>query len=414
MVTGTSTGTLARTRRRPRVRVLVAAAWLFWVVSVGWFLLRQWREFTPDSYVDLRVYRAGVQAWLTGSPVYDATLVREGLLFTYPPVALMVLAPLAWPPFPLAAVLLVAINVLLVYGVCLVLVRVSGLRITGRGPGLDAAVLLAPALWLEPVRNTFDYGQVNLLLLALVTVDLLLVPARWRGVLTGVAAAVKVTPAFFLLWCVATRAWRSAALLVGTAAAATVLGVLLLPGASVEFWTQRLFQADRVGKLEFTGNQSLLGAAVRLVGEGAAARLCWLALAAAVVALAYVVVRRSYEHGLRVTPLAVTGLAGLLVAPISWSHHWVWVLPLAIAGWTELRDRAARVAVGALTVACFAAPQWYLPRDDGRELGWSWWQWLAGDAYVLLGLAVLVALAAASDRRPSRGAAAARAPRSRR
>ncbi len=375
--------------RRTLTQLLVAAAWTLWVLSVGWFLLRQQREFTPSSYVDLRVYRGGVDAWLHATGAYEGPVVPEGLLFTYPPAAVAAFVPLVHTSFERAAALLVAVDVLMVYVVCIALVRALGLRITGYGWALDALVLVAPALWLEPIRNTVDYGQINVILLALVVVDLLLLPDKWRGGLTGIAAGIKVIPAVFVLYAVVTGQWRVLGrLLVGFLGMA-LLGAGLMPLDSARFWSDRILDSGRVGDLWYTSNQSLRGAFVRILGNDNIALVTWVILALVVVVAGSVAVHRAYVAGAQVTAVATTGLVGLLVTPIAWSHHWVWVLPLVLALWVEIRTWAARIAAGLVLAACWIAPQWYLPRDHNAELSWSATQNAVGSAYVWFGVVIV-------------------------
>src|SRR5439155_13505639 len=121
--------------------------------------------------------------------------------------------------------------------------------------------IAAVAMWLEPVDMTLHFGQINLLLLALVLADLAL-PRRWQGIGVGLAAAIKLTPLIFIGYLLLTRRLRAALVATGTFAATVALGFALLPGGSVAFWGGRFAQpGDGPERLV---NQSLNGLILRL------------------------------------------------------------------------------------------------------------------------------------------------------
>ncbi|GAA2691454.1 MULTISPECIES: glycosyltransferase 87 family protein [Actinosynnema] len=322
------------------------------------------------SLLDLRVYLTGGRVWLEGSDLYGSAFPGpDGLPFTYPPLAAALFAPLALLPWPVVVGLWTAAGVALLGWVC---VLAAGER--ERGLWLASACLL-----LEPVRGTLELGQVNLLLLALVAADCLLPRTPWpRGLLLGIAASVKLTPAIFVLFLLSRKDFRAAATAGTTFAGCAVLGWLLAPRDSVVFWTSAVLDPHRVGGLPYAGNQSVKGVLVRLGLDGP----LWFAACAVVLALLVVVLRGVRDD---LTAVVATAAAGVLVSPVSWSHHWVWAAPALL-----LLHGHARVAVG---VVLLVGPHWLLPRTGDVELTWAWWQHLVGDAYALLGLGLLVLLA---------------------
>ena len=207
--------------------------------------------------------------------------------------------------------------------------------------------LLPAALFLEPVRNTLNYGQVNVALMALVSADCLVVAPRWpRGALVGIAAAVKLTPAAFVLFFLLRRDWRAAGLAALSFCACAGIGFLLAWHDSVEYWTSVIFQASRPGSPAYAANQSIQGVLARagLDPHSPAGAVTWLVLSAVVVALACLGMRRAFAASADAWALSLNAFACLLISPISWSHHWVWgetaVLTLAILGWRgRARDR---------------------------------------------------------------------------
>lgn len=399
-----SSGTAAppgtRTAQTARDRLVVA----FLGVSAIAVLVRLvfFRGVIP--MLDLRVYRDAVVAWLGGRPVYDLGYTSVHLPFTYPPFGLVALVWTGPLPFGLAAALITLASV----AALLVVVTVVGRR---RGlVGTGAALTVAVALWCEPVRSTLSFGQVNLLLLGLVVLDAFVVPERFRGVLTGVATAVKLTPGVFLLHFLLTGQRRAAGRQVVSAAGLSLLTIAVTPGTSWRYWTELVFD-NRAGSSVYVSNQALSGLVGRAIGPGAAVSPVTLAVVAIVLVVGVVSIRLCARDGDRVGAFAVTGLVGLLVSPISWSHHWVWALPAVL--WLITRPAAARGLGGRRTLgAVFAVvlavgPQILLPNGDDREYGWSWWQLVIGDSYPLLALAVVLTPLIV-HRRPRRAVAVSR------
>jgi alpha-1,2-mannosyltransferase len=314
-------------------------------------------------HLDLDVYRLGARMWLSGGDLYGLlppTIIGNHLPFTYPPVAAVLFTPFTLVPFPVAGVVLTALSIA---ALVLVLVIV-------RAP---VAMVLPVALLLEPVRDTLDFGQVNLLLMALVALDCLVRQPRWpRGVLVGLAAAIKLTPAAFVLFFLLRGDRRAAATALGSFLAVTGIGFALNPTGSVKYWTSTVFNPDRIGGAAFESNQSISGVLARL---GVERGPLWLVLAAVVVAVGAVAVRRAPNP---VTALALNGFVVLLCSPVSWSHHWVWIVPFLLV---------ARPALAAGGVLLFLpAPHWWWSADDG----WTWLTVTVGNAYVWFAIAMLV------------------------
>jgi alpha-1,2-mannosyltransferase len=320
----------------------------------------------PGPLTDLGVYRSGGAAWLHGVPLYTDAFPSR-LPFTYPPVAAVVFSVPAMLPLPVATALLTVAGLVALTATVLLAAPV-GIR------GPLAAVAVVAASVLEPVRSTLSFGQVNLVLMGLVAVDCLSVRTRYpRGVLVGIAAAVKLTPAIFVLYFLARRQYPAALTAVLTFAGATGLGMLLAPADSVTYWYTALFDPGRIGGAAFVTNQSLRGELTRLgVDQGV-----WVVLVVAVLVAAWHGARRAVDPAAAVLLVAA---AGLLASPVSWSHHWVWIVP-------ALAVLTARVAVP--VAAAFTVGHRFLPHARDRELEWTWWQHLAGNTYLLAAVAFL-------------------------
>ena len=332
----------------------------------------------PGDLTDLDVYRAGGASWLHGSPLYTDEF-PFWLPFTYPPVAAVLFGALAILPLVAAATLLTAAGLV-------------GLSLASFGAVPHRAVALLAVtggVLLEPVRTTLTFGQVNLVLMGLVAADCLLGRTRWpRGLLVGLAAAVKLTPAVFILFFLARRQPGAAVTATVTFAAATSAGMLLAPADSLRYWHTTIFDPSRIGGGEFATNQSLRGALARL----GLPEVCWVVLVLVVLALAWRGARRAAEPvvALLVVALLVVAAAGLLVSPVSWSHHWVWIVPAVFVFAVRLyRNRRGMVALAAVVVA-FAFGHRFLPHARQRELEWTWWQHVLGNSYVLVAMAFLI------------------------
>jgi alpha-1,2-mannosyltransferase len=173
-------------------------------------------------------------------------------------------------------------------------------------------------------------------------------------------------------------------------AACTGAAFALAPHAALRYWTQIAYQPARIGEIFYASNQSILGVLARLgLGNPARAWL-WAALCLLVAALAVTSMRGALKTGHVTHALLLNAAAGLLISPISWSHHWVWAAPALLTFLATNPNQRRRLACALLALLTFAiAPHWLLPSGGGRELAWSWWQQAMGDSYALMGLVVL-------------------------
>ncbi|MGH3211342.1 MAG: glycosyltransferase 87 family protein [Trebonia sp.] len=346
--------------------------------------------------IDLAAYRLGGQSWLHRADLYGAVPVIRGLPlpFTYPPVAAVLLAPLALMGMSAAGTVLTLGSIALVAAVLRVFLR----RLAGptSGSAWAAGWLLPVTLLLEPVRSTLAYGQVNVVLMALVALDCLVSAPRWpRGALTGLAAAVKLTPAAFVLFFLLRRDYRAAATAGVSFAAATAAGFALAGRDSMRYWTVSVFQTGRIGDPVHAANQCLQAVLARagLPPHTAVGTAAWLALSALVAVLAYHGMRRALAASQECLALSLNAFAALLISPMSWSHHWVWCAPalltLADLG-RRYRLRLAGAAAACGLVIFVAAPQWWLGKFAGQEVRWAAWQQVIGNSYVLFAVSVLL------------------------
>lgn len=359
--------------------------------------------------IDFQVYRLGGHTLLHGGDLYAATTSHH-FLFTYPPCAAMVFAPLALLPFSIGQVLWTSINAAALVG----FVRVHLPRLTSTDAQLIAVSLAAGCL--EPIWQNFFLGQVNLVLALAISLDLL-APAsrRGRGLLTGIAIGIKLTPAIFVPLLILVGHRKAARNAVLTFGATVAVAMVVAPAASGQYWFHDVLAAGRVGDQSFANNQSLLAATLRVLHTAAppsSVTSIWLLLALLAGSAGIAVGRAWWRRGEPRLALAATGLGGLLASPVSWTHHWVWCLPLGaglfVAGQRAGLHRLVSVALAAVwSVAFVVAPTLWVPRHLGRELEWTTAQSVAGDTYLwisVVALAILAHLAArTSVSRPAPG-----------
>ena len=284
------------------------------------------------GFFDLRVYHGAINYWAhDGGSLYDYLLPKSTYGFTYPPFAAIVMLPMAYTPWHLAIVIAcvacVAATGIMLYWLVDPISRRQGWT---RWYALALAFVLAAAF--EPLRETFLFGQVNMFLVLLVAADLLLLVSRgsrFAGVAIGLATAVKLTPGIFIVYLLVTRRWRAAIVAAGTATAATVFAAAVIPDVSRVFWTDALWNTDRVGRLAFISNQSLYGAVARL-HPAHPSTVLWALAVVAVFVLWFIRVRKAVAAGDEMTGFALTGILGCLLSPVTWVHHLVWVGPAVI------------------------------------------------------------------------------------
>jgi len=378
---------LARIRQTPTAAIAVAAA-VVWLVSGAYMF-----HFGASWHLDLRVYReAGSALYHHGSP-FTVDFTANHLPFTYTPFALLVLSPLAFGRLGLVETLWWLASAVSFVGATYLLLT-TGTSLAGRRAWAVAALLCATAsLALEPVRSNFDYGQINLILMVMIVADVTRVRAPWRGVLVGLAAAIKLTPLVFLFYFAAARDWRSLARGVGTVVVVTGASWLVLPSDSARYWFHEVTDARRTGALGVVSNQGWNGLVHRSPFDGGHfGTVVWLVLSLATLAGGVVLTRWLVEGARTVEALTVLALTELLVSPVSWTHHWSWlvVVPIVAVGlWSVHRQ----VAVALLVLLGLAVAAPYLWLQHGPLA------FVATNSLVLAAAAVLVLWLVAEGRR---------------
>jgi alpha-1,2-mannosyltransferase len=350
---------------------------------------------------------------------------HRGIKFTYTPFAALLFAAVTVIPFHLLMMLAALVSVGALAITLWVAFRELGWR---RAEVAGPALLLGGvALWLEPVQRALFLGQVELVLMALIVVDLSASDKRWwKGAATGLAAGIKLVPLLFIVYLVLTRRLRAAAVATAAFVVSAAIGFVFLPHDSSLWWFHHYFlDASRTGFVGASENQSLRGLLTRLAGSVNTGQAIWWPVAGAVGVAGLAAATVLHRKGQEFAGLMTCALTALLVSPISWDHHWVWVVPFLVvavtaayrAGSTVLR--AWWLAGAAAVVAIFAGwPKfwthplqvlqggliWYAPAGSYEygdnpsfpEYHWHGVELIAGNLFVLAGCAMLVVAVAAA------------------
>lgn len=364
--------------------------WLLWFIPP--FAAALWvgaititgGSFDPwaPAMIDLDVYRRTGDLVLTGGDIYDT----DGLPWIYPPFAALFAVPLAVVPQGVAQVGWITLTVALLMAM---LYRL-GLN------GWVLSLATTASVWLaEPVRETLGFGQLGVLLVAAAVLDSMPGPRLMKrrilpeGVLVGLATAVKLTPAVVAAYEFFSGRRRAGLVAFATFCGATALGFALMPAGSIHYWGSLLGGDSGINSgIEFKTNQSVMGMWARLTGDVSSGGL---AISLIVVVLGVTVSVLVDRAGQRQLALCLAGITSLLASPISWSHHYVWIIPLTVVLLLH-SEIAGSLRVLGLFYAIWTlhAPFKQLPGGDGVELTYSLGNQVVDNAGVILGLAVLV------------------------
>jgi alpha-1,2-mannosyltransferase len=358
-------------------------------------------QLATHNHNDLDVYLVGARHLFDGT-MYTNRSSLYGLPFLYPPIAGLAFLPLTWIKLKTAIYLWAGFN-------CVLLVGLIGVSIRAARPLMPWSRLLWwslalswPAYHLDPIFQTMNFAQINILLAFLIMCDLaisrqLLKRALPEGVLLGLSAAIKLTPLVFVPFLALARRTRTAVTVVVTFVAATLLMFAIVPRLSWSFWTHYAFKASRVG-VYYISDQNVQAAVVR-INHALVPKLVVDVVVLAVGVFGVVVAAWAYRASSRLLGVLVAAATGLLVSPISWDHHMVWVVP--VIGWLWLgedRPMFGRLWAIATAVLFWQAPIWWVPQDNGTQFSLHGLNLFYGNSFFfatllfVLGIAVMLTL----------------------
>jgi alpha-1,2-mannosyltransferase len=339
---------------------------------------------------DAKVYRTGGSTALHGRDVYSSSIWPG---FTYTPFAALLFVPLSLPPLGWAAILWTAASMLCLEAsawLCLGQLGVTSVRLRLA----STALVCVLAVWLDPVSATLLAGQVNVIVMFAVLMDLTLPDGnRWQGVALGVVAGIKLIPAFFILYLLLTRRFRAAAVAIAAFGATVAVGFVGLTADSARYWGGLFLQSGRVGDPQNVRSQSLRSVVVRWAHTSQGIDPIWIALCVAVVVVALAVGVWAHRREDELLAVCVCASATLLISPITWQHHWVWLLPtlvwLAARAWRS-RSGVLWVALAAAAADFYARPYlWGIPVDKVADLHLDTRQLVVSSTYAAAAIAFL-------------------------
>ena len=284
---------------------------------------------------DLRLYYDAINWWQSGHDLFaysqpDATNISLG--FTYPPLAALLMSPMGLLSYPVVLVISLA-AIIGSAAVFVYLVLRERIRLPRPLMFAVAGVGTALAFTLEPFRQTLSFGQINIYLALLVAVDLLVLGRRgskWTGIGIGLATAIKLTPGIFIVYLLVVGRWRAAITAMATTVGVTLLSAVFAPTEAWKYFTSLMWQTSRVGFLDTTMNQSVNGLLARLAAPLTPGHMAWVLLGGALAVAGLWRARRAALAGDELAGLTLAGLVGVLVSPVSWVHHIVWVFPAMV------------------------------------------------------------------------------------
>ncbi|WP_323097571.1 glycosyltransferase 87 family protein [Intrasporangium sp. YIM S08009] len=351
---------------------------------VAVMLWQTWGGIRKGIWVDTDVYRMGGQLIREGGDLYSAAS-NVNLPFTYSPFAGAVFVPFSFVDVNAGRYLFTALS--LACFALIVFVVARRLRLSA----WQTTAVVAVGFAMEPMLRDLLLGQINLVLMALVVVDWLVVPPKYRGFLTGIAAGIKVTPAAFVLLAVLRRDWATVARSAVGFLATGLVGWLVAPAASATYWGGAFLGLDRFGNVALIGsdNQSLVACWMRLTRSLEAPT--WVTVVCFVVGLGLGVTAawleiRVQRPGHEVASMAWLALGALLASPVSWTHHWLWMI--VVIAVLLARGKAVRASIA--TVLVWFPTVWLLNPLEYAKLQYSTAMAVASCVYAALAVTLLV------------------------
>ena len=339
--------------------------------------------------LDLSTYLLG-GAHAPSNDLFTVTYPTDHLGFTYPPFSALLFAPFAHFPVRACAVVFSLLNLGALCALIGVSLRAVCAQLDRRTVLWWALVLLLPVVMFDPVRQTLLLGQVNIVLALMVVADMTLELPIPRGILVGLAAAIKVTPVILIPYLLLTRQGRAGARAVASFCAAALFAAAVNSSTSWAYWTHYIHDPQRAGNLAWIGNQGLLGALERMLGHTLTTPTTFVIVVTAG-ALGLAVGAGAHRRSSPVLGLLVVEATESLASPVSWSHHFIWVVLLV--AWLALagdRPRYGEWYALAVAVLFWAAPYWWAPHGPAVSFAGRGWLIPVSDCFALLCIAVVV------------------------
>jgi alpha-1,2-mannosyltransferase len=374
-------------------------------------------------------YYGGNRVLQTGeSGANELYAPRDGLPFTYPPFAALLFAGLALLPIGTSSLIFSTTALAGAAVVAAWLARhyfgLRGWRTSFADWRFRTVALAGTAaiLLLGPWRDTFDFGQINIILMGLILADFALYgkdragELRWpAGLLIGIAAGIKLTPLAFGLYFLVRRDFKALGWMAAGFFGSIALAWAVLPNASLTFWTRILPDTGRIGGPAYLDNLSVKGLLLHAgLPDSGLTSVLWLVLSMGLAVLTAVVIRWAVAAEENFVAVSATAVLMLLISPVSWSHHWVWMavaLPSMAFAMHRVPSRTGKLRLYGWVIVAFSAVAFYLtPKYLAMMAGANEWgkdpqtqlQLAVTSLGVLCGVAMLIywAVAYHPSRRP--------------
>jgi len=341
------------------------------------------------AQIDLSTYLLG-GAHARTNDLFTVTLPTDHLGFTYPPFSALLFAPFAHLPLRVCEVAFSLLNLAAVFALIAVSLRAVCKALDRRTVLWWALVLLLPVVMFDPVRQTFLLGQVNIILALMVVADMTLDLPLPRGILVGLAAAIKVTPAILIPYLFLTRQGRAGTRAIASFGAAALLAAMVNASTSWAYWTHYIRDPERAGMLSWIGNQGVLGALERMLGHTLSTPTTFV-IVVTVAGVGLAVAAAAYRRSSPVLGFLVVEATESLASPVSWSHHFIWVILLvAWLALAEDRPRYGEWYAVVIAVLFWAAPPWWAPHGPAVAFAGRGWLIPLSDADTLLFIVLVV------------------------
>jgi alpha-1,2-mannosyltransferase len=361
--------------RRDRRRAVVLWAGFGVIAAVSSLLVLH--RPAGQRLSDLHIYYGAAHAVRAGEPLYGYVAENSGP-FTYPPFAVLSFQPMTLLPEGAVQVLWLLLTCGAVAAIAVALGRAGIVALERRR--VAVAAIACGVLLSAPAQSNLRFGQVSILIVLLALVDGVgLTPRPVRGVLVGVAGAIKLTPLLFIVYFLLTGRYRDAGRAVAGFVACAAIGFAVLPGDSWQYWTGTMLETSRIGDLASMGNQSVHGMLLRAGVAPGTLPVVWAGLVAAVCGAALLRARHLHRHDHPVRATVLVGCATIAASPVSWTHHQVWTVLAAmvlIAANGPLRRIAGvallavmTVSLGVLLGSVSTYRGWQFALENGRAIG---------------------------------------------
>jgi alpha-1,2-mannosyltransferase len=321
--------------REKNENLLRPLTWLLITLAVFgyWNQYQGLWKLVPLHKIDLNVYRVA-GTWIRhGVFLYQSDFWGIGK-WTYTPFGALVMLPLALIPLTVLIYLWTWLSIL-----CLAVILYFSFKniIPNKHRFLFIIFLIFLGVPLTPVSDTLGLGQINLILGAMAIFDIMWISnnirfpkasKRYEGFLIGIATAIKLSPGIFIIHYIFTKQYRAAFNATMTVFTCWGLAAIFTWHNSFYYFKNKIFLhvGNQVhGAQDAYFNQSLWGFFHRHI-------LAQINTVYPVLALFFFIFgmymgARLHKVGEKISSIAVIGLTGLIISPISWQHHAIWVIP---------------------------------------------------------------------------------------